>query len=788
MKNLIIAEKDSQAESLAIALELDEKRLPITIPNKEYLALQSKRETASNRLKTKLSKVREVLAEYESKKKEKIKGYKDKLAEMEEKSDTAKETKAYQIIVENIAKLEGEALPKYVTSQSKKLKEYKETLAELDEQIALKEPTLEKRKVRYWDDDENTLISCAGHIIGIKFSTSSDEIRFDTEWNPPSPTNASESFKWEKFHVIKYFIESGEFDQYICATDYDREGQSIFFSLMEYFGVSPDKCARMKFSTLEPAVLKDAFDDLKEFDMDFYYAGKVRRWMDYVIGYNINPILAVIYREGIVDYLEEIGIPDDKIQIMKYNNTFNAGRVKLVILKKIADHTKEQIKKQSEIEDSDIDEEEYTIHHFSFIDNAGNKIYVINKRDTDTKILPHLDLDKEILMTIDEVSEDSEEKGLPVKYPKDIPNFLNMTEAFNICSDIGASTKEVNSILQYLYLQQYISYPRSRSQRWEIDDEDEKYEYAMEIVDMLEKLDYPVKEYYRDDAGNEGLDSHSHPAIHPLKSVTPEKVERLKQINPLAYIVFNKICLHTCKCFEKLPVVRTQTVKGTLTQGDYSLEITWNRIIDIEEKNILDYEGYYQDDILVPINADEGDSFVIDHAKIDYIKQKVIKNTWQLELPTDFEIIQFLNEKNIGTDATRAVLLSELIDTQYIYSQNVLVTTFLGHTLNKIAEKFIDFIDIKYTLDIDEDLQEIEDGELMVDEFKEKIKEYIISAIDEIKENKDEIIEYFLDTPICEKHDTPMVVRAGAFGRYLQCPYKETEEACDNTITISIRS
>ena len=147
-------------------------------------------------------------------------------------------------------------------------------------------------------------------------------------------------------------------------------------------------------------------------------------------------------------------------------------------------------------------------------------------------------------------------------------------------------------------------------------------------------------------------------------------------------------------------------------------------------------------------------------------------------------LIDFLNRNDIGTDATRSILLNNLIELQYFVSDNILLTTFLGNTLSKLASKYIDFINIDYTLEIEEELNQIENGELTIKEFKDNIKEIIRETYNNMLEHYDEINEIFLKVPKCEIHNIPMIIKNGRFGKFLQCPLWYSKQKCNQKISL----
>ncbi len=748
--DLIIAEKETQGEDIALALSVPKVSMRIELPTKESLKFSEKIKSKIKRINNKEAQIEDFESKYQNQGKEysHLKSYKN-----------------------------------LVIMRNKWKRELNDLI--IKNKIAQKEAS--SITIGFWKNDKKIIFACSGHLINIKLKNKHGDLNFDTELKPPSPTNPNEMIAFARLQLITKYLNSDKVARIICATDYDREGESIFGTIMEYNGINLNNCLRMKFSTLEADVLRDAYNNLFPFNINLFNAGKMRRWMDFVIGYNINPNLAKVYRGGIVDYLTKLKIPENAINNIKYNNTFNMGRVKLVVLDYIYNFTKEQTNKLADIENHNVNEQEVERHSFYFMDNEGRRQWLFSEEWLKEKDgFNKLNLEEDILLTVSKIEFKEVYKQVP--YDGDeVPTFLNMTKVYQICRDLGSTVEEIKRLLQYLYLQTYISYPRSKSEQWEIPDEINREIYAHSVLNALGDCGYPIKDYYFEGCGNEGNISHSHPCIHPLPSLKEEKIKRLKKINPLAFLIFNKIALHTLKCFEMLAKVNQQIVHFKMEQNEYEFKFQKTFLIELIEENILTFNGIKKEenDFEPELNLYEGEEVKLVINKTLYTSIEIEKNHQEIEMIDDFDVINFLNENDIGTEATRDEILTSLIRLQYFVSPSILLTTFLGNTLTKIAKSYVNFIDIDYTLQIEEKLNEIEKGTLTIFEFKDNITQTILDTYDNIMIHREEIEEIFLDVPKCEVHNVPMVIKSGRYGKFLQCPfYYDDDKVCNQKISI----
>jgi hypothetical protein len=204
----------------------------------------------------------------------------------------------------------------------------------------------------------------------------------------------------------------------------------------------------------------------------------------------------------------------------------------------------------------------------------------------------------------------------------------------------------------------------------------------------------------------------------------------------------------------------------------------------IIESNILDFDGLLSGEIFKEIDVNEGDEFNINAQLSIDVECRLSQNRNYINLLNDFDVIKFLNENDIGTDATRAPILSELINLRYLFSESVLLTTFLGNAMNNLANQYVGFIDIDYTLDIEKKLNQIENGKMNAGEFEAFVKKLIVNTHARMQLARDEIKKLFLDVPRCEMHGIPMIIKAGKFGRFLACPRSLTSEKCSQRVSI----
>ena len=92
-------------------------------------------------------------------------------------------------------------------------------------------------------------------------------------------------------------------DSLYLATDLDREGEAISWHLLEVLQerkVLKDKDVfRVVFNEITPRAIKDAIAEPRELSMDLVNAQQARRALDYLVGFNLSPLLWKKIKRGL---------------------------------------------------------------------------------------------------------------------------------------------------------------------------------------------------------------------------------------------------------------------------------------------------------------------------------------------------------------------------------------------------------------------------------------------------------------------------------------------------------
>ena len=153
---------------------------------------------------------------------------------------------------------------------------------------------------------------CVGHLVGLKFPND-----YGNGWNqkwsfsqlPMIPEKwlfkITENTK-EQFEVLKALTSRNDVTELICATDADREGETIFRYVYNMIG-SNKPVKRLWVSSLEESAIRSALSKMKSLsDYDNLFSGGFSR--------------------AKADWL--VGMNGSRLFSCRYNDRLNLGRVK----------------------------------------------------------------------------------------------------------------------------------------------------------------------------------------------------------------------------------------------------------------------------------------------------------------------------------------------------------------------------------------------------------------------------------------------------------------------------
>lgn len=517
------------------------------------------------------------------------------------------------------------------------------------------------------------------------------------------------------------------FDKIYLATDPDREGEAISWHLYDELGLENIPYERIVFHEITKGAVLKAIENGRDIDIDLVHSQESRRILDRIIGFSLSKLLQ-----------RKIG-------------SKSAGRVQSVVLKLIVDREREIEK---------FVPEEYWEVYIEFVkgvrklkaklvSDANGKIKLSNKEETDI-VLNNLVKD----FTIMEILKKNREKN-----PKD--PFITSTLLQDASNKLNFNSKKTMMIAQKLYegieLENerigLITYMRTDSTRLSDEFISDGKNYINENYG---------EEYYK---GYENLPSKdknvqdAHEAIRPTKLAYPPSAIKQYLEND-EFKLYSLIYYRALGALMKAAIIEDQKLK--IDNNGYVFEVSGEKIVF---DGYLKVYGDFDDEdgkTLPPFKEGE----IIDNPTV--IPEQ--KFTAPSSRYSEAQLMKKMKELGIGRPSTYAIIMETLKQRNYVkLERKLFVPTKQGIlTSDKLVEFFSNIINVKYTADMERDLDDIAEGKMVwYEELKRFFDEYM-PLVEIANEKMEKIYPVFLEEK-CPECGSPLVMRNGRFGEFAAC-------------------
>lgn len=601
--------------------------------------------------------------------------------------------------------------------------------------VIVESPAKAKTIEKFLGKSHYTVKASVGHVRDLPKSTLGVDIENNFE-----PRYINIRGKGDLIKELKK--EAKKSKRVYLATDPDREGEAISWHLAYILGIDEDDECRIEFNEITKDAIKKAIKNPRSLDLKLVDAQQARRVLDRLLGYQISPILWLKVRKGL-----------------------SAGRVQSVTTKLICEKEREIndfIPKEYWTLDIEGKTENGEIILFKFISFNNEKIDLNNEEDVNN-ILNNIENEN---LIVEKIESKTRRKSAPKPYTTSV---LQQDAA----NKLSFTTKKTMIIAQELYegvdiegegTVGLISYIRTDSKRIS----DEAKEKAKEfIVDELGEKYY--KEYNDKKDGKEKKKvQDAHEAIRPTSVLrTPMSVK--SSLSKDQFKLYNLIWRRFVASQMEDSVFEVLNVDCRI--GDALFRATGS---------IMKFEGYTkiynfterEDKILPAIN--EGDKLNINQfMPVQHFTQPPARFT-------EASLVKTLEELGIGRPSTYAPTIATILNRGYVEKQGTsLHPTELGMIVTDILNiNFKKFIDVDFTAQMENKLDEIEDGNIQWKSVVSEVYEPLKEAIEEAKEKIEKINMDEETDEICELCGSNMVIKYGRFGKFMACKnYPE----CKNT-------
>ena len=543
------------------------------------------------------------------------------------------------------------------------------------------------------------------------------------------------------------------------ATDPDREGEAISWHLFEMLkdrgSLTNKEVHRVVFHEVTKSAVNDAIDHPRELSTDLIDAQQARRALDYLVGFNLSPLLWKKIRRGL-----------------------SAGRVQSPALRMICER-EEEIEKFKPREYWTIEADALSgkspvqakLTHYQ---DEKLKQFSISDEKTAEQARQKLTTAANGKLTVKSV-EKKQRKRQPAA------PFITSTLQQESVRKLGLSAQQTMRIAQQLYegidigegAVGLITYMRTDS------------------VVLADEAVAEIREFIANNYGAKNVPEtprvfktksknaqEAHEGIRPTSAQrTPADLK--SYLSRDQFRLYELIWKRTVASQMAHAVINTVGID--LTAGDAGIFRATGSSIQEPGFMTLYLEGKddrsddAQDDdserILPPLS--EGDSVVLNEIKADQ------HFTEPPPRYTEASIVKSLEEHGIGRPSTYASIIYTLKQREYVeMDKKRFVPTDVGRIVNKfLTAHFTDYVDYAFTAKLEDELDAISRGEKEWKPVMEQFWSPFCSTLKDKEENvsRDEAIQS-RELGTDPKSGSPVSVRMGRYGPYVQIGTKEDEE------------
>ena len=573
--------------------------------------------------------------------------------------------------------------------------------------------------------------ACMGHLRDLPKSTLGVDVENDFE-----PVYKPIKGKEEIISDLKKSAKAA--DTVYLATDPDREGEAISWHLKQLLDLPDDKTRRVTFNEITKKVVQESIQEPRDIDQNLVDAQQARRILDRLVGYELSPLLWKKIRRGL-----------------------SAGRVQSVATRMVDDRDREIEAFQPEeywtldanLLGADLKRTAFAARYHG---KNGKKAELKSEESVNEVIRET----EGTLFTVQSVKRTDKQRS-----PS--PPFTTSTLQQEASRKLSMTPRRTMAIAQQLYegvdiegegTVGLITYMRTDSLRLS----EEALAAAKEFIVGRYGEGYAQTHHYKAKAGAQD----GHEAIRPSNvNLTPEMVK--KDLTGEQYRLYRLVWSRFVACQMSNAVYDSVAVE--IVSAGHSFRAT---------SSSLKFSGYTavyeegkdeeREEKESPLPAlKEGETLDLrDFSKDQHFTQPPAHYT-------DASLIRAMEEQGIGRPSTYAPTVSTILDREYVIKDGkYLHITNLGRVVTELMkDKFSDIADMKFTANMEEKLDSVEDGQTpwkgVLRDFYGDFEAHLRQAEQDLTRIKvpDEVSE-----EICPECGRNLVVKSGRFGRFLACP------------------
>ena len=595
--------------------------------------------------------------------------------------------------------------------------------------VIVESPSKSKTIEKYLGSDYK-VVSSKGHIRDLS-TKGKYGLGIDVE-NDFKPDYITIKGKKSVITELKKDVKDSKF--VYLATDPDREGEAISWHLYDCLGLNDNNYKRVVFNEITKNAIIEAFKHSRKIDQNLVNSQETRRMLDRIIGFRLS-----------------------KLMQAKTSGS-SAGRVQSVALKLIVDREREILAfKPEEYYKISADFEDFKAELFKY----KNKDIELKNETEANKVLNELDS----LFLVSSVDRKTKNKKSPLP-------FITSTLQQVASNKLNMGAKKTMSVAQKLYegieLENetvgLITYMRTDSVR-----------LSNEFVSATNE--FVKREYGKEYVGSVKVVKQKENVQDAHEAIRPSSIERTP-LSVKPYLTSDEYKLYRLIYYRALASLmkdaKTDNTTIILDNNDYKFKAT-GQILSFDGylKVYGDYEDFSNEKLPELNEADKLTSEKIES------EQHFTKAPARY---TEAKLIKELEELGIGRPSTYATIMDTIKTRGYVkVEEKKFVPTEIGIEItDKLQECFSHIINVKYTANMESDLDKIAEGNEnpvkvlreFYDDFEPSVKEAFTKMEKKPPEETGEM---------CPNCGSPLVIRKGRYGsftacsNYPECKYIKTE-------------
>lgn len=558
-----------------------------------------------------------------------------------------------------------------------------------------------------------------------------------------------------KKHLNDIIAALKDCDTLILASDPDREGEAIAWHILEELKekkkLNGKKIERVVFHEITKSAVKEGIENPREIDQDLVSAYMARRALDYLVGFNLSPIL---WRK----------LPGSK----------SAGRVQSVALRLICDRENEIDKfRAEEYWTIDVDlltaQKAEMLTHLINLDGKKLDKFTINSEEKALAAKAKIEAQNFAISNV--------ERKKASRYPA--PPFTTSTLQQEAARKLRFSAKKTMQVAQKLYEAGIITYMRTDA----VNLSKEAIKACREAIEKYFGASYLPKtaKEYKNKTKNA---QEAHEAIRPSDVMnTPKKMEL--KLDSDAYKLYELIWKRTVACQMNPAILDRVVVDAKSADG---------KILLRANGQVIQFDGFlklYQES--KDDSDDDDENAILPNVETgESVEKKEIKPAQHFTTPpprfTEASLVKKLEELGIGRPSTYANIIAVLQERKYVKVEKL---RFIPEDRGRIVTVFLEnffkkYVEYDFTAQMEEFLDDVSAGAMQWKKLLAGFWAKFIKNIDEVKPlqlteviNKvDEALSAHLFPPredgsdprICPKCGKGRLsIKFGKFGAFLGC-------------------